>query len=152
MVSRQESARPLLTPGEVMQLPSDEEVVMVSGHSPLRAKKLRYFTDANFVARVLPPPALSAIGRYVDRPPSRPDDWSGIGLTPAAAPRIHDASQAMHAEGRSVPSYARVVGAENSSPAYVTNDLAVLDDDSSSEQTLWTSSRVDSRDQDGIPL
>jgi len=31
MVSRQETARPLLTPGEVMQLPPDEAVVMVGG-------------------------------------------------------------------------------------------------------------------------
>ncbi|WP_370468669.1 50S ribosomal protein L28, partial [Pseudomonas canadensis] len=29
MVSRTETARPLLTPGEVMQLPSDQEIVMV---------------------------------------------------------------------------------------------------------------------------
>ena len=34
MVSRQETARQLLTPGEVMQLPPDDEVVMVSGHPP----------------------------------------------------------------------------------------------------------------------
>src|ERR1044072_9112206 len=31
MVSRQETARPLLTPGEVMQLPSDQALVLVSG-------------------------------------------------------------------------------------------------------------------------
>ena len=31
MVSRQETARPLLTPGEVMQLPPDDELVLVSG-------------------------------------------------------------------------------------------------------------------------
>ena len=31
MVSRQETARPLLTPGEVMQLPSSDELVLVSG-------------------------------------------------------------------------------------------------------------------------
>jgi hypothetical protein len=37
MVSRQETARPLLTPGEVMQLPSADELVLVSGiHSPTR--------------------------------------------------------------------------------------------------------------------
>lgn len=51
MVSQQETSRPLLTPGEVMQLPADEELVMVSGSPPLRAKKLRYFSDRNFVER-----------------------------------------------------------------------------------------------------
>ena len=43
MVSRQETARPLLTPGEVMQLPPDDELVLVSGVPPIRAKKVRYF-------------------------------------------------------------------------------------------------------------
>ena len=45
MVSRQETARPLLTPGEVMQLPPDDELVLVSGCHPIRAKKARYFED-----------------------------------------------------------------------------------------------------------
>ena len=54
MMSRQESARPLLTPGEVMQLPPHEEIVMVSGHAPVRAQKIRYFEDQNFASRALP--------------------------------------------------------------------------------------------------
>ena len=77
MVSRQETARQLLTPGEVMQLPADEEIVMVSGQPPIRAQKLRYYEDANFTGRVSPPPALVADGPYADRPQSRADDWSG---------------------------------------------------------------------------
>ena len=77
MVSRQETARPLLTPGEVMQLPADEEIVMISGQPPIRAKKLRYFEDGNFSGRVCSPPGLKAGGPYADRPPHRPDDWSG---------------------------------------------------------------------------
>ena len=75
MVSRQETARQLLTPGEVMQLPPDDEVVMVSGHPPVRAKKLRFYSDANFKPRLLPPPSLSADG-YADKPAARGDDWS----------------------------------------------------------------------------
>jgi type IV secretion system protein VirD4 len=84
MVSRQESARSLLTPGEVMQLPSDDEIVMVSGCRPIRAKKLRYHLDRNFTVRVLPPPVLGD-AQYPDRPLSRPDDWSS--LTPIAIDR-----------------------------------------------------------------
>ena len=76
MVSRQETARPLLTPGEVMQLPSADELVLVSGLPPIRAKKLRYYEDRNFTQRVLPAPRLSE-GGYEDKPASRPDDWSG---------------------------------------------------------------------------
>src|SRR3546814_12319149 len=85
MVSRQETARPLLTPGEVMQLPPDEAVVMVSSVAPIKARKLRYYADSNFKQRVLPPPTL-ADGRYADAPPLRPDDWSrwAIPVVPAA--------------------------------------------------------------------
>lgn len=76
MVSRQETARPLLTPGEVMQLPPDDAVVMVSGHPPIQAKKIRYYSDRNFTSRVLPPPVLGE-GGYRDSPEARPNDWSG---------------------------------------------------------------------------
>ena len=76
MVSRQETARPLLTPGEVMQLPPADELVLVSGLAPIRAKKLRYYEDRNFTTRVLPAPELAEDG-YRDRPAPRPDDWSG---------------------------------------------------------------------------
>jgi type IV secretion system protein VirD4 len=74
MVSRQETARPLLTPGEVMQLPPPDELVLLSGTAPIRAKKLRYYEDRNFTARVLTAPVLSEVG-YQDRPKPRPDDW-----------------------------------------------------------------------------
>jgi type IV secretion system protein VirD4 len=76
MVSRQETARPLLTPGEVMQLPPADELVLVSGLAPIRAKKLRYFEDRNFTSRVEPAPELAEDG-YRDRPAPRYDDWSG---------------------------------------------------------------------------
>ncbi|API58609.1 hypothetical protein BSL82_04180 [Tardibacter chloracetimidivorans] len=77
MVSRQETARPLLTQGEVMQLPPAEELVLVSGMSPIRAKKLRYYEDGNFQSRLAPAPEL-APGDFADRPAPRPDDWSGM--------------------------------------------------------------------------
>lgn len=74
MVSRQETARPLLTPGEVMQLPPADELVLVSGLSPIRAKKLRYYEDRNFTARRVPPPGLATDG-YGDKPALRGNDW-----------------------------------------------------------------------------
>lgn len=84
MVSRQETARPLLTPGEVMQLPPDQAIIMVSGHPPIRARKLRYYENADFTRRLLPPPVLSA-GSYLDRPPPHPDDWNGLLVAPVPA-------------------------------------------------------------------
>ncbi|TWB23446.1 type IV secretion system protein VirD4 [Nitrospirillum amazonense] len=76
MVSRQETARPLLTPGEVMQLPATDELVMVAGTPPIRARKLRYYEEPQLRDRVLPAPVLNDTV-YPDRPPGRPDDWSG---------------------------------------------------------------------------
>ena len=85
MVSRQESARQLLTPGEVMTLPNHDEIVMVSGQPPIRAKKLRYYADPNFSHRILPEPVLPIGGPYPDRPVSRSDDWSHLATLPAGA-------------------------------------------------------------------
>ena len=53
MVSRSETARPLLTPGEIMQLSPDDEIVMVSGTRPIRAKKARYYEDAYLMERIM---------------------------------------------------------------------------------------------------
>lgn len=83
MVSRQETARQLLTPGEVMQLSPSEEIVMLSGIAPIKAKKLQYYNDRNFSARVLPAPRLGAVP-YVDRPDQRSNDWGSFARRPDA--------------------------------------------------------------------
>jgi len=83
MVSRSETARQLLTPGEIMQLPPDDEIVMVAGTRPVRAKKARYYRDRRFTERLLPPPVPDA-----EQHPARPDDWSH--LPPIAAPLIEE--------------------------------------------------------------
>jgi len=72
MVSRSETARPLLTPGEIMQLPPTDEIVLVAGTPPIRAKKARYFEDCRFNERIMPPPGLIGSTR-----PST-DDWSSL--------------------------------------------------------------------------
>lgn len=76
MVSRQETQRALMTPGEIMQLPATDEIVMVSGAPPVRARKLRYFEDGNFMARVVPAAQIvraSVVGGH---------DWLGRVLCP----------------------------------------------------------------------
>ena len=82
MVSRQETARPLLTPGEVMQLPPTDEIVMVAGTPPIRATKARYFEDARFQERIIAPPDPAA-----NPAPANPasDDWSGRVVTATQA-------------------------------------------------------------------
>jgi type IV secretion system protein VirD4 len=72
MVSRSETARQLLTPGEVMQLPPTDEIVMVSGVQPIRAKKARYYEDPRLKERIMKPPKTVAAAN----PPR--DDWSGL--------------------------------------------------------------------------
>jgi len=86
MVSRQETARPLLTPGEVMQLPPDDEVVLVSCCHPIRARKARYYEDRQLQARILPPPEPSS---FPVRAPTRPaptDDWSNLTAVAPSGP------------------------------------------------------------------
>lgn len=81
MVSRSETARQLLTPGEIMQLPPDDEIVMVAGSPPIRAKKARYYIDPRLTERILPPPDPATIAAS-----ARPDGWSALKpLVPDAA-------------------------------------------------------------------
>jgi type IV secretion system protein VirD4 len=87
MVSRQETARALLTPGEVMQLPSGDELVLVSGLAPIRASKLRYYEDANFRPRLLPPPALDTANP--DLPARRPSSWAVKTEEQQISPKLH---------------------------------------------------------------
>jgi type IV secretion system protein VirD4 len=80
MISRQETARPLLTAGEVMELPPDDELVLVSGCAPIRAKKARYFEDPELQARILRPPTFTRPALPpLDADPlvSREGDWRG---------------------------------------------------------------------------
>lgn len=78
MVSRQETARPLLTPGEIMQLPPTDEIVMAAGTPPIRAKKARYFEDARFNERILPPPKPAIV--QPNAAPSPSDDWTELAI------------------------------------------------------------------------
>lgn len=84
MVSRSETARPLLTPGEVMQLPPADEIVMVAGIPPIRAKKARYFEDPRLQERIVEPPKPSH--DHI----AGVDDWSSLPIpTPPKLSRAH---------------------------------------------------------------
>jgi type IV secretion system protein VirD4 len=74
MVSRQETARQLITPGEIMQLPASEQLILLSGFSPIKAQKVRYYADKNFTGRVVSPPPLAPNG-YGGLSPNTPDVW-----------------------------------------------------------------------------
>ena len=128
MVSRSETARPLLTPGEVMQLPPADEIVMVAGTPPIRAKKARYFEDPRFQERVLPPPALA-------KPAARkPDDWSAIPLPsrpfldPAAAQDGTGDDDSTGSERRQQPELATARTVEKKAPIDNEFDVDGADD------------------------
>ncbi|MCZ8172539.1 MAG: conjugal transfer protein TraG, partial [Brevundimonas sp.] len=140
MVSRSETARPLLTPGEVMQLPPSDEIVMVAGTPPIRAKKARYYEDARFKERILPPPSL-AISKQV-----RPDDWTMLPLP--QRPQIVEASQAAptvdddptESERRQQPELNRVKPVEKPMP--IDNPFEIDADRDESEDEAARNSRI----------
>ncbi|MEJ6011183.1 conjugal transfer protein TraG [Novosphingobium aquae] len=74
MISRSETSRPLLTQGEILQLPETDEIVMLSGAPPVRAKKAKYYADPRLQGRIRKPPG-HATGRAGALPP---DDWSQL--------------------------------------------------------------------------
>ncbi|MEO5322875.1 conjugal transfer protein TraG [Mesorhizobium sp. CC13] len=116
MVSRQETARALLTPGEVMQLPPTEEIVMVAGIPPIRAKKARYYEDTRFKERILPPPELRSPAEV------RADDWSKLPIpvqsTSAATSGVQqqDDEDPTESERRLQPELNRVKPVEKKEP------------------------------------
>ena len=128
MVSRSETARPLLTPGEVMQLAPTDEIVMVAGTPPIRAKKARYYEDARFKDRVLPPPALA--------PPKqrRPDDWTILPLPPRPEARAAEPSanapeeDATESERRRQPELSRLKPVEKNAPIQNEFEIEPADD------------------------
>ena len=87
MVSRQETQRALMTPGEVMQMAPTDEVVMVSGTPPILAKKLRYFEDGNFTGRVLP--VAAGAGQLL----ASTSDWADYLAGPGTADLMGDAAK-----------------------------------------------------------
>ena len=70
MVSSQETQRALLTPGEIMQLPENDAIIMIASTPPIRARKLRYYLDENLMER--------AGGISIE---DEPEDFSWIGST-----------------------------------------------------------------------
>ena len=83
-VTYSESTRPLLMPGDVRELPYDTQLVFVTGHPPLRCKKVRHFADRLFRSRMLPPPMQQ--DDRIDLPKRPPNPWRGV----RAAPVEHD--------------------------------------------------------------
>jgi type IV secretion system protein VirD4 len=127
MVTRQETARPLLTPGEVMQLPSEDELVLISGCHPIRAKKARYYEDRQLQSRIVPPPTpsrASDAGSMADPLPRHGDDqWAEAIVVPAT--QTEDPDNAGVRREPELPEHEQVV-AEPRKPA---QEFELVDDE-----------------------
>jgi type IV secretion system protein VirD4 len=125
MVSRSETARQLLTPGEVMQLPPDDEIVMVAGVHPIRAKKARYYRDARFAERIMSAPTPDAAQ-------VRRDDWTGRAVIadPAAVAQIvrsaEDAANGGLRREPELPEHVAIAPETSPPPA---QEFAIMDDE-----------------------
>jgi type IV secretion system protein VirD4 len=111
-----------------MQLPPTDEIVMVAGTPPIRAKKARYYEDARFKERLLPPPPI------VPPKQARPDDWTALPLP--ARPVIADAKAPTEAgdedptesERRQQPELSRVKPVEKNAPIENEFEIGLADD------------------------
>ena len=52
-----EQRRALLLPQEVKELGNEESLILYEGLRPIRCRKIRYFRDRSFQARLMPPPS-----------------------------------------------------------------------------------------------
>ena len=65
-----------------MQLPPDDELVLVSGCHPIRAKKARYYEDPQLRTRILAPPKPSRSAESAGHSPTThaayAEEWAGL--------------------------------------------------------------------------
>ena len=128
MVSRSETARPLMTPGEVMQLPPADEIVMVAGTPPIRAKKARYYEDKRLAERIQPPPRFATTAR---QPTS--DTWSALApQKPSEAllaenEKAEDAANGGLRREPELPDHVAI--AKETAPAPAHEEFAIIDDE-----------------------
>jgi type IV secretion system protein VirD4 len=93
--NEQEHPRPLLTPGEVGQLPQDEALLFVGGAPPYRMKKVFYYSDERFRGCEQLPPPDGPAAQSRELPPPRPHDWLNVSAArPTPRPRRRPAAAA----------------------------------------------------------
>ena len=99
MVSNQESARALMTPGEVREMDPAKKIIVVAGLPPIMAMKIKYYSDKRFCDLVPPtnergkvldpthkyaPVANTSARPYPYGPPVAGNPWTK--LAPAVVP------------------------------------------------------------------
>lgn len=91
-INASETQRALLLPQEVIQLPRDEQIILVESFAPIKCKKIFYYKDSFFKRRLLPPTPVPTQEPYDPRkkkkvaaapPPPPPPGDSPAGKPPA---------------------------------------------------------------------
>ena len=73
--------RALMLPHEILQFPASDLIVFVDGSPPILGRKLRYYSDSDFMKRVLPAPVPRSLGTI-----DKPDDVAGANFDPVGGP------------------------------------------------------------------
>jgi type IV secretion system protein VirD4 len=81
-----EQRRALLLPQEVKELGTDHEIIFYEGLRPIRCRKIRYFEDPRFKARLFPPPERPPAAEMVAVAQATPQSAPGT-LPTAEDPR-----------------------------------------------------------------
>lgn len=71
-ISVSEQRRALLLPQEVKELGTEEAIIFYEGLRPIRCRKIRYYADSRFRARLLPPPPTP--GREIPKEDTSPSN------------------------------------------------------------------------------
>jgi type IV secretion system protein VirD4 len=100
-VSISEQRRPLLLPQEVQALGTDDSIIFYERLRPIRCKKIRYFTDRRFQARLLPAPRQAAPPRVAPLMPNTPSLIEGSDEPQGSPPREAGGHSASAAPGGS---------------------------------------------------
>ena len=106
-----EQRRALLLPQEVKALGAEEAIIFYEGLRPIRCKKIRYFQDRRFSARLLPPPERAA-------PPATPSSEPAVAAdplveTPPTSPQLAESSPREVSEVRPATREATVADIEH---------------------------------------
>lgn len=110
----QETARRLMTPSEVGQMPMEREIIFVAGQPPIYAHKLRYYEVDSLKTRkgsppaqsdILRPPPLKTIEKVGENLVKRQDETKGAFIEERSAEEIVDLSPSKREEVPSVEAF-----------------------------------------------
>lgn len=105
-----EQRRALLLPQEVKELGPEDAIIFYEGLRPIRARKIRYFQDRRFTARLLPPPERAAPAAPVSR--ETPVTAEPVAETPPAVAQPADSKPREISEARPATREATVADIE----------------------------------------